>query len=568
MWRPAAGWVTAASPLPDGDPDGEEVRHHRLAFAEGRDVLERHLSKDFHELVDRADLNPERLASLPGDFGFIRFRPGGEATVVRSCGGLVPFYLKQTGSGWAIATRLGDMVRYLPDEPRLDPLVNGIWATGWGMFPDNRTFLEGVTILDPGHFARLSRQSQAACYWNPRPNQIPSPTPAHARAHAEMLRALLITKLDRDLDPEDGNLLTLSGGVDSTSLAALAAGVVGRKVWTWSLLPCKEEQDLLRHEMSFIEPLAQQYGFTRRWETHYHERFLFELWPAAPRIVFHVLHPALCNLPRIVREAPVRVIFGGECADEVCGSSFTVPDWTRDTSLLQLLMDPQIALRNPRVLVRWARNRLALWRGRGPVPFPRELLEMDMFREKRLEFFHPAVRAEYVAYWERKKKEQREETGPWRYLAMHLATHNGFVPMNWEACSALGIRRSFPFFNREALELMYECHPTELYGPGTKKLLRAALHDDVPTRNLYRQDKRGWGAGERKLLQSLQEPMPCESLPEELRPVLSPEWFSNPPAILNYSELFYLLRLTLFVDCLWARRREREMSAGTERASA
>ena len=28
-----------------------------------------------------------------GDFGFIRFGPDGDATVVRSCGGLVPFYL-------------------------------------------------------------------------------------------------------------------------------------------------------------------------------------------------------------------------------------------------------------------------------------------------------------------------------------------------------------------------------------------------------------------------------------------------------------------------------------------
>jgi len=109
----------------------------------------------------------------------------------------------------------------------------------------------------------------------------------------------------------------LSGGVDSCSLAALAAGTVGRPLWTWSLLPSQAES--LRHEMSYIEPLAQRYGFGRRWTVTYHERLIFDLWRAAPKIVFHVLHPALCSLPGVMREAPVRVLLGGEFADEVCG---------------------------------------------------------------------------------------------------------------------------------------------------------------------------------------------------------------------------------------------------------
>ena len=172
MWRPAPGWIVAVAPLPGGEPDGDIAYRHQLAFAEEAGVLPGRSGKDpavrFSEISELADSNPDRLASLPGDFGFIRFRTGGGATVVRSCGGLVPFYLKQSGHRFVIATRLGDFVRYLPDEPRLDPLVNAM--------------------------------------------------------------TLLIEKLTRDLDPEDGNLLTLSGGVDSSSLAALAAGVVQRKV--------------------------------------------------------------------------------------------------------------------------------------------------------------------------------------------------------------------------------------------------------------------------------------------------------------------------------------------------
>jgi len=323
VWHPAPGWVAAALPLPGSTPDGKLAEQHRLAFAEGRDLLVECSGQDPAERLraigELTDAQPDRLDTLPGDFGFIRFRPNGGATVVRSCGGLLPFYLKQTGQGIAIATRLGDLVRYLPDEPRLDPLVNAIWASSWCIFPDGRTFLDGVSILGRGWFARIEggQQRESKPYWNPRPRHIPYPTPALAQEHAERLRTLLIDKLARDLDPEDGNLLTLSGGVDSCSLAALAAGTVGRPLWTWSLLPSQAES--LRHEMSYIEPLAQRYGFGRRWTVTYHERLIFDLWRAAPKIVFHVLHPALCSLPGVMREAPVRVLLGGEFADEVCG---------------------------------------------------------------------------------------------------------------------------------------------------------------------------------------------------------------------------------------------------------
>lgn len=470
----------------------------------------------------------------------------------------MPFYLKAAGERCAIGTRLGDFVRYLPDEPRLDPLVNAIWASSWPMFPDGRTFLDGVTILERGHFACLDGWVQVGRYWDPRPKHSPYPTRQQEREHAERLRGLLIAKLERDLDPEGGNLLTLSGGVDSSSLAALAGGVVGRDLMLWSLVPRKEREDLVAHEMSFIEPLAQKYGFNRRWAVHWHERLVLELWPKAPQVVFHVIHPALCSLPGILQEAPVRVLVGGEFADAVCGSVFTVPDWARQTSPLRLLTDGQMALKNPRAIARWARYRFALLRGREPLPFPRELLEMDLVRKKPLDVFHPAVREEYLAWWERKRKELREDTDPWRHLAMESATQDAFIPMNWEACSALGIRRSFPFFNREVLELAFECHPAELYGPdpGAKKLLRAALHDDVPHHNLYRADKSSRDEDARARHAAVQGPPP-NPLPQELAALLDPAFFANPPQTLDYGQLRPLTRLTIFVESLRARQTTR-----------
>lgn len=539
VWRPAPGWVAAAAPLPDSEPDNARVRESGLAFAEGRDRVTAGTlgSRGIYEdIAKRTDASPEGLAALPGDFGFVRFRPGGEATVVRSCGGLVPFYLWQSGERRAVATRLGDFVRYLPDEPCIDPLVNAVWTTGHAFFPDGRTFLAGVRILDRGGFARLERGGACGLgrYWNPRPKRLTRPTPERIREHAERLRTILCEKLMRDLDPEDGNLLTLSGGVDSSSLGALAAGTLGRKVWTWSFLP--DPQDLFEREMSFIAPLAGRFGFERQWGVRARERTRIDLLESAPRTVFHVIHPALCDLHRIQREAPVRVLFGGEFADEVCGSAFTFPDWVNHTSLPALLAGSFPA--GSRDVLRWVKHRVFAAARRPRLPFPEAL--PDLVRE--------GVRQEYREWLERRTREAASDHDPWRHLSMR-AEADGFVAMNWEATSALGIRRSFPFFNREVLELVFECHPAELVGPGTKKLLRAALRGDVPMPNLERADKGHWGS----YLRGVKLP-PREILPDMLEPMVRADWFPCPPPLLDAWEAFNLSQLALFVEATRSRR--------------
>jgi asparagine synthetase B (glutamine-hydrolysing) len=544
VWRPARGWVAASAPLPGDFPDSAAVRASGFAFAEGRDLVvtgdpadEMHTLGKVAELADRA---PERLGSLAGDFAFIRFRPDGEGTVVRSCGGLVPLYLWQSGPNLAVSTRLGDFVRYLPEEPRIDPLVNAVWTTTYCVFPDQRTFLAEVSILDRGHAAVLSPHRSVALrrYWQPRVNWVPRPTPARVAEHATRLRTLLIEKLSRDLASEGGNLLTLSGGVDSSALAALAVGVVGRPVWTWSLLPGQE--DRFQHEMSYIGPLASRLGIDRSWSVRVHSPMTtLDLLREAPPVVFHVMHPALCALPGIVREAPVRVMFGGEFADEICGSGGTTPDWSAHTSLFGLLRNLGRLPSGPKDVARWAKHRVLQVVGRPRLPFPSALPEL----------VRPKLRMEYREWFDRRRSAAARDLLDRRYLALCAET-GGFVPMNWEAASALGVRRSFPFFTREVLELGFECHPEELVGPGTKKLLRAALGEDVPLRNLQRPDKSSWGA---RFLGSQVDWQ--DSLPDSLSAVIRDDWFPKAPARMERSQARALRQLVQFADAVGMRRR-------------
>lgn len=580
VFKPIPDWVVAIAPLPDSEPDGEAARRFGLVFAEGRDILEKGANdraQRFREIAEFADKKTENLDTFPGDFGFIRFHPQGPVTVVRSCSGLAPFYIKQDGKRTVISTRLEYFVRYHPDEPRLDPLSNAVWASSWPTFPDGRTPLKDVKILARGSFAKIENgRVTTGRYWNPRPEKIHYPTPTEADEHARRLREILLEKLQRDLDPRGGNLLTLSGGVDSSSLCALSAGLLGFKVMTWSTLHSKENNEkAYRHDLSYIEPLRRQYGIEKYWEAFVPKTGAVEFWLKGPRFVFHVLHPALCSLPDVLKEADVNVLFGGEYADKVCGQSFTVPDWARQTSLFRVLTDVRGLLREPKDPVRWLKQKFYLWRGEPQMPIPQNLLTgsrgVSRKNERPLEFFTKEVIEEYQEWYDRQKKRLLEDRRPWRYLAIDSEIMDSFVTMNWEACSALGIRRSLPFFTREVFELTFSCHPVELYGGGVKKLIRRALVNDVPHRNLFRADK-GAGPGRGQITSSFESfsrsfkaPFPVETLPEELRGIIKEEWFSHPPKELEYWQYRPLMRLLIFFESLRARRQERRGTASGKR---
>lgn len=546
VWRPAPGWVAAAAPLPEGTPDGAAVRQHGLAFAEGREVVVHAPGRGEPEALARvarlAAQQPEQLARLPGDFGFIAFQAHGTATVVRSCGGLVPFYVRTMADYAAIATRQADLARYLPDEPRIDPLVVAIWVSGLCDFPDGRTCLQGVRILPRGGFARLApgRAPQVGIYWDPRPQRLRLPEPGQAAEHARRLRDLLLAKLARDLHPEGGNLLTLSGGIDSSSLGALAAGTLGRKVWAWSLLP--EAEDLFEREMRYIRPLAERFAFARRWEVRLGRETYRQLLRSGPKIAFPVLHPALLALPSVLREAPVRVLFGGELADSVCGSLQTSPDWARHTPAATLLAHPrELPFGLAGSAARWAKHRLLELARRPQLPY----------RSGLPEYVRAEVREEYREWFARRRRAAAADRRPLRALSL-MAEWDGWVTMNWEAASTLGVRRSLPFFHREIIELAFACHPVELVGPGTKKLLKAALRDDVPALNLNRPDKGGWGAHVGNA------PLPWDApLPGALAQVVRPDWAPNPPASLGRYTTHCLARLLVYHENLAARCRER-----------
>ena len=517
--RPAPGWVVGIAPLPHGTPDPPGVRSAGLVFAEGRDAV-----GDPERAARLGRERPEGLGELPGDFTFLAFAGDGSVTAVRSAGGLAPLYVADEGR--VLATRLRWTLPYLA-AVELDPLPNAIWMTGTPLFPEGRTFLRGVRMLDRGSFARVPSQAGAVrtgVYWDPRPDRLRPPSEDRLREHAGRLRAALLERLDADLDPGGGNLLTYSGGIDSSSLLGLAGGTLGRPVSALSLIPTGGPA--LERELAYLESGQERARLVHHVQIPMSAADRSDWVRDSVSPGFHVPHPALNRLAEVMRETDVRVVFGGEFGDEVGGSKYTLPDWAALTPASRLLNLRRLP-RGPRDWVRWARTRFS----RSSIPYPSELPA----------WMHPDVRAEYEAWLGGVARRSAADRRSLAHLDLR-AGMDGFTAMNWEACSELGLRRSIPFFTRAALEVAYDCHPGELIGPGFRRLTRAALARDVPASNLLRDDPGRWDVPD-------SAPEPWEgTLPPATGSILDASWHPRPPGPVDALTGLFLWQLVRFAQ--------------------
>jgi len=531
----SSGWLVGRAPLPGRRLEDSEATKRGLFFVEGGESIVGPggcLDGEFCDaLAARSQDAPGRLAEYPGDFGFVSLAKNG-ATVVRSCGGSAPFHVCR-GRNWsAIATRMEFLVRFVPGRFSYDPLVNALWASGWTWFPDHRTFFREVFSVERGGFARLDEFGvRFGDYWDPRPSRPAVFSKRVARDRAEEFREALIRRLERDLDDRGGNLLSLSGGVDSASLGDLAVRTCGRQVSTMSVLP--EDDRAYEREMSFIASLGRRCGFRKMWEHRISQESYLESMERAPRTAFHLTHPVLCLLEEVLFEEPFKVLFGGEFADQLCGSVTTLPDLVDDASwedFLRNLGEPPFV---PGRFAVWLKHRLRRVRGKLPSmsPLPSRLPGM----------FDQAIHEDLEELRHRRLREALADDRPWRHLAA-LSEMDGWVAMNWEAASALGVRRSFPFFNREMIELAFRRHPAEMFGSGPKRALREALSGRVGEINLRREDKGGWG----RYLNGMNPWSWNGGLTAGMQALLRPECGLERPKEIDFNSVKILTRLMVF----------------------
>ena len=113
VWRPAPGWVAAAAPFPAPCPTMILRAGTGWPLPKGGMCCWSDQATTLSRVCGRSrnwpTCTPTASPPCPATLASYGFAQTGGATIVRSCGGLVPFYFKQSGSvapsapGWAIS---------------------------------------------------------------------------------------------------------------------------------------------------------------------------------------------------------------------------------------------------------------------------------------------------------------------------------------------------------------------------------------------------------------------------------------------------------------------------------
>ncbi len=474
----ASNWVCARTDLP-GQPSVPFSGPQGCAwFAEGQP-----------EAVDGAGVfvatafdQPSGIARL-GDAGFVALR-GRQVAVVRSRRGLVPWYLLASKDCVVVSTRNAWFPLLLPFEFEPDPIAH-IGACNDGVFADRRGLWVGTRILRTGHRweGALGVPFQETGYWDPTAATPTRRSNAGQVAEvAQQIRDSLIGTLSADLDPDGRNLLGLSGGVDSSCLAALTTHQL--KVPFMSLtLALRGDSPAHQKNQAYIDSIKSDTRPTRSWDVHYNQRESLELMGAALRVGLPVAHQSMQSLPRLNSEASIAVFVGGEMADDFLGGPQHLRfDWANaagPAAFASAFRAPVRGIGRKELTQLCGRNLLrSLTRRSGPPGYLSSAGPV----------FASHLRDEFEE-WKRRTEAQQFQFGHlYGAVRMALFERDGWLAQNWEVCSSLGIRRSVPFVAPGLVELACSLHPTDHAMP-PKRVLRMGFGNDVPAFNLNRTSK-------------------------------------------------------------------------------
>ena len=239
-----------------------------------------------------------------------------------------------------------------------DPVGIDQTFTFWSVVPPQSVFL-GVSELPPGHLRIYENgNARTRAYWQPRFPTVPHEQFSGSLDDAvlEVRRALqTATALRMRADVPVGSYL--SGGLDSSLIAALGRHATGGRLQTFSLRFADAEYDETPYQR-LVAGLAQ---------SEHHEILVSrrDIADALPAVVRHAERPLLRAAPaplfllsRRVRSQGIKVVLTGEGADEM----FAGYDLFREGKIRRYWAREPGSTRRPRLL-----QRLYPYLARSPV---------------------------------------------------------------------------------------------------------------------------------------------------------------------------------------------------------
>jgi asparagine synthase (glutamine-hydrolysing) len=199
---------------------------------------------------------------MRGDFLLLAWDPEArEGLIARDQLGARPAYLQCASGVLRFANELPALLAMLPRRPEPDPASLAHWITASSR-PGTQTLFSGVDRLGPGEMVVLGRSgARTVRYWEPR---YEDPLEVPADELVERVRDRLRVAVSRRLAPDAPTAVLLSGGLDSSAVAAIAVAEGGDRVRACSASfpdhPMADEAELiagLRESLGLRGPAAR-----------------------------------------------------------------------------------------------------------------------------------------------------------------------------------------------------------------------------------------------------------------------------------------------------------------------
>ena len=407
-----------------------------------------------------------------------------ELVCARDPFGEKPLYWARMRGRLAFASEVGALLAVFPElgvvrENALAPYL------GLGLMPPiAQSFFTQIEQLPAAHFMRVrDHEVTVQQYWRPQPISVPT---SYAEAASE-LRELLTDSIRLRLRSDVPVGTSLSGGVDSSSVVALAAQIAGdhrRHAFT-ARFPGFE-----RDEWEYARAVARAAGVT---EHH-------EVLPAAGDLLDDLAAVVGCQgepfgsasiyaqwrVMRAARDAGITVLLDGQGADELLGGYPTAIGWALRSqgaaATVRGLLSPS------------ERMYVLLASGAGRIPTPLPLVRA--FRRRQAS---PYVSREIRDTVTRLPRILLPNDAFQTPLARELLreTFHTSLPdlLRYADRDSMAHSREvrLPFLDRRVAEFALSLPAEFLYRDGvTKAVLRDAVAGIVPEQVLARRDKVGF----------------------------------------------------------------------------
>jgi asparagine synthase (glutamine-hydrolysing) len=254
------------------------------------------------------------LSQLNGDFAFAIWDDERQRMfLARDRMGVRPlFYARHRGAVY-FASEVKALLTVPGFAPALDIKALDQIFTLWAPLAP-RTAFENVFELEPGSFAVIdSNGMRTTCYWQLGfPDKDDRPPQRSADDLAHLLSDAVRIRLRADVTVG----CYLSGGLDSSTVAAIASGISQRPLRTYAIAFESPEHDESRYQAIVAERLQTRHVRTLVTADSIANDFPDVIWHAERPIIRSAPSP-LYALARTVKADGVKAVLTGEGADEI-----------------------------------------------------------------------------------------------------------------------------------------------------------------------------------------------------------------------------------------------------------